>query len=112
VRRVAELGSLAHYVMNPRSKLWFEDAKASGMPVSVAYLGTEVIDSFEAFWKHQISDENLQRMKSFGIEHPEAASHRWSLVAGPCPWFPRDGEDDQLKRDPKYSALDLFSGKT
>ena len=95
--------------MNARTKLWFEDAKASGMPVSVAYLGTEVIDSFETFWKHEISDENLRKMKRFGIQFPEAASHRWSLVAGPCPWFPRDGEEEKLKQDPKFSPHDLFS---
>jgi len=80
------------------------------MPVSVAYLGTEVIDSFETFWKHEISDENLGKMKRFGIEFPEAASHRWGLVAGPCPWFPRDGEEEKLKLDPKHSAFDLFGG--
>jgi len=98
--------------MNARSKIWFEDAKAAGMPESVAYLGSEVIDSFDSFWNHQISDENLGKMKRFGVEYPEAASHRWSLVAGPCPWFPHDGEEKELKRDPKYSALDLFSDHT
>ena len=71
--------------MNARSRLWFDDAMAAGMPVSVAYLGTEVIDSFEVFWKYQISDENLEKMKRFGIDYPEAASHRWSLVAGSMP---------------------------
>lgn len=94
--------------MNARSKSWFEAAKAAGIPTSVAYLGSTVIDSFEDYWKHQISDENLAKMIRFGLQHPEAATHRWSLISGPCPWVAGEEEEKKLRANPKYSALDFF----
>ena len=97
--------------MNARSHKWFEDAKAAGMKVTAAYLGTTVIDSWEDFWQHTISEKNLSDMMAFGLEFPEAASHRWSIMSGPRPWSPQEDEKKELKRDPRFSALDLLTGQ-
>lgn len=71
-----------------------------------AYMRTEVIDSWDQFWKHSISEENLQKMKNFGLQFPKAALHRWSLQAGPRPWVPDDETKKKLKDDPRWSTLE------
>jgi hypothetical protein len=92
--------------MTKRSQKWFHDAVQSGMDTVTAYMGTEVIDSWENFWKHSISDENLLGMKNFGLQFREAALHRWSIQAGPRPWLPSDETKKKLKDDPRWSTLE------
>ena len=95
--------------MTAKSETWFTDAIASGMNRAVADLGRSVIDSWEQFWDHSISEANLAEMQKFGRECPEAASHRWSLLGGPCPWFVHDEREAELVRaNPKYSAMDIL----
>lgn len=92
--------------MTARAQLWFKAAKAAGMDSMLARFGADVIDSWESFWKHEISEENLRQMLLFGAANPEAAMHRWALLAGPCPWFPSSDEERKaLASDPKYAPV-------
>lgn len=92
--------------MNERSHKWFLEAVQSGMDQLVAHFGVEVIDSWENFWKFSIPEETLAKMKTFGLSFPEAAIHRWGLLAGPVPWVPQESEEKLLKTDPRYSPFD------
>jgi hypothetical protein len=92
--------------MNPRSHQWFLDSVAAGMDKMVAHYGTEVIVSWETFWKCPISDDNLMAMREFGLKYPQAAMHRWGLLAGPRPWVPQKTEEGSLRKDPRYSPHD------
>lgn len=69
-----------------------------------------IIHSYAEFWKHEITEDNLAKMLRFGLMLPEAAWHRWNLLGGPCPWFPDESEENNLKLDPRYSAWDSFGG--
>jgi hypothetical protein len=98
--------------MTSRAQHWFKEAKAAGMDSILARLGGDVIDSWESFWQHQISKENMRQMLSFGISNPDAALHRWALLAGPCPWFPSEEEEKKaLLRDPRYAPTPTVVGK-
>ena len=46
-------------------------------------------------------------MAIFARDYPEAAKHRWSIMAGPRPYLPIDSELQELKKNPKYSAVDF-----
>ena len=92
--------------MSPRSKAWFEKAVAKGIDPMTAYMGTEVIDSWCNFWKFEIPDDSLDGMMRFAMSCPEGALHRWSILAGPRPFLPSDEDIEDLKSNPKYSALD------
>jgi len=92
--------------MTARAQHWFNEAKAAGMDSMLARFGADVIDSWESFWRHQISEENMRQMLTFGLENPEAAIHRWSLLAGPCPWFPVTEEEKRaLLSDPMCAPV-------
>jgi len=98
--------------MTSRAQNLFREAKAAGMDNMLARLGGDVIDSWESFWQHPISEENMRQMLSFGIANPEAAQHRWALLAGPCPWFPGEEEEKKaLLRDPRYAPTPIMIGK-
>jgi len=71
-----------------------------------AYIGTELIDGWANFWGLEISDENLEGMIQFALAHPEAALHRWGILAGPRPWLPDAGTLTHLAADAKYSIVD------
>jgi hypothetical protein len=92
--------------MTSRSQKWFQDAIAAGVDGITAYYGTEVIDSWEEYWKPAISDENLRLMREFALKSPRAALHRWSILGGPRPWVPNDDVQALLAVDPKWSLLD------
>jgi hypothetical protein len=93
--------------MNPRSHKWFIESVAAGKDQLVAHTGSEVIDSWEDFWKFTISDATLAEMLRLGLEYPQAALHRWGLQGGPCPWVPQEAEKKRLRIDPRYSPFDL-----
>ena len=91
-----------------RAQQWFLEASAAGMDKMTAHLGREVIDSWENFWKFSIPDKTLTKMKAFGIKYPQAASHRWGIQAGPCPWLAQPPEEKFLQKDPRYSPFDCL----
>ena len=93
--------------MTPRSLKWFKHANSLGVDPMISYLGAEVIDSWSNFWNFEIPDESLEGMAIFARDYPEAAKHRWSIMAGPRPYLPIDSELQELKKNPKYSAVDF-----
>ena len=93
--------------MNIKGDKWFEDSVRSGMNKMAAHHGREIINSWANYWNFIIPDEVLTKMIRFGLAHPIAAIHRWSLQSGPCPWVPQDAEEKMLKKDPRYSPFDL-----
>jgi len=95
--------------MSPRSKAWFEKAIDNGVNNMTAYMGTEVIDSWANFWKFKIPDDSLNDMMTFALSCPEAALHRWQIMAGPRPYLPSAEEIERLKGDPKHSILDSLA---
>ena len=98
--------------MTARAQHWFKEAKAAGMDSMLARFGADVIDSWESFWRHEISEENLRQMLLFGVASPEAAMHRWTLLAGPCPWFPSTEEEKKaLLSEPEYAPIPVVLKK-
>jgi hypothetical protein len=94
--------------MSPRSRLWFQDERQRGVAVATAFVAAEMIDGWTTFWKHEISDENLEAMTRFALACPEAALHRWSIMAGPRPWIPEETLMSELAVNPKYSLNDYL----
>jgi hypothetical protein len=74
-----------------------------------AYIGTQLIDGWAQFWKHEISDEQLKEMIEFALKCPEATLHRWSIMIGPRPWLPDDSVISILEKEPRYSDCDIWS---
>ncbi len=74
-----------------------------------AFIATEMIDGWADYWHHEISDENLEAMTQFALTHPEAALHRWSIMAGPRPWIPDASELAGLAMNPRYSVADSLA---
>jgi len=71
-----------------------------------AFVATEMIDNWANFWSHEISDDNLEAMTKFALACPDAALHRWSIMAGPRPWVPEESLFPVLAKSPKYSLCD------
>ena len=94
-------------IMHHEAETWFREAQANGVSTFLARLGAEVIESYSEFWRHNISEENKKKMLEFAIQLPDAALHRWSIIAGPCPWTPDETEVDHLRANPRLSWLDL-----
>lgn len=74
-----------------------------------AYIATELIDGWSQYWKHEISDEQLEEMIKFALKCPEAALHRWSIMAGPRPWLPDESMTTILAKEPRYSACEILA---
>lgn len=71
-----------------------------------AFIAIEMIEGWSDYWHHEISDENLEAMTQFALTYPEAALHRWRLMAGPRPWIPDASEFAGLAMNPRYSVAD------
>ena len=74
-----------------------------------AYIATEMIDGWADYWRHEITDANLEAMTQFALAYPEAALHRWSIMAGPRPWIPDTSELAELATNPRFSVADSLA---
>jgi hypothetical protein len=74
-----------------------------------AFIATEMIDGWSCYWHHEISDDNLEAMTQFALTYPEAALHRWSIMAGPQPWIPNASEFAGLATNPRHSVADSLA---